>query len=799
VPCRGTRNAEPMSTDERVADILAKIREEPDRPAADVAAGLCGDDQKLLADVLAELDSMTREAAATVELDLDRTVEQTAAATPFSDVPPLPGRRISGEAGGSRPRRKGGGRFRRPDRVGVFQIDAEMPIGRGGFGEVWEGSRAEGGFRQRVAIKILSRSTSDETVVKRFELERQVLASLDHPDIARLIDGGTLDDDRPWLAMEFVEGTTITAFCDRERLSIEERIRLTMRVAMAVQHAHENLVVHRDIKPDNVMVTPNGDPKLLDFGIAKIVNPDLGGLGSRMTQDGEGVLTPDYAAPEQFTGESIGTRADVYSLGVVLYELLTGRLPFADVDRGYVNIRDAKLETEPLRPSEAVSTASIDAEAAKRISTGRNSGIDRIRRRLDGDIDVIILKALRREPSRRYGSPREFVDDLQRHLEGLPVEARPESIAYVTTRFLARHRAGFAVSIACLLAIAFASLAAVAVLTAQASEQQLEITSARADAETARAEAAEQVRAALADLEIEAAASGTESLIRSLQEANQLDTAGTLGALMLDRLERVSKAVPDDATIQARKLALRLQQARIQWQRRNPSLGDSAAAASIRSEIAEELESARARHPDSIDLLLVAAQRDRDRPLHRGGFELRAGLRTPARDARNRPSRPALHRRRPRRSHRGVRDLARFSCSTRGGCGSRPRDSRGPDGGRTQATRRSGHRPHLDGAVPRTPRTTGGSGGEDRVQPGPTRSREDPSLPAGAPRGRRARHRSAPSRTASRTHPAGRVARSDRSSRRRVGRDEGDVDRLPPDPVRRRRHHRVRRDDSSVP
>ncbi|NCF40361.1 MAG: protein kinase [Planctomycetia bacterium] len=597
-----------MSTDERVADILAKIREEPDRPAADVAVRLCGDDQKLLADVLAALDSLTSEAAATVELDLDRTVEQTAAATPFSDVPPLPGRRPSGEAGGSRPRTKGGGRFRRPDRVGVFQIDAEMPIGRGGFGEVWEGSRAEGGFRQRVAIKILSRSTSDETVVKRFELERQVLASLDHPDIARLIDGGTLDDDRPWLAMEFVEGTTITAFCDRERLSIEERIRLAMRVAMAVQHAHENLVVHRDIKPDNVMVTPNGDPKLLDFGIAKIVNPDLGGLGSRVTQAGEGVLTPDYAAPEQFTGESIGTRADVYSLGVLLYELLTGRLPFADVDRGYVNIRDAKLETEPLRPSEAVSTASIDAEAAKRISTSRNSGIDRIRRRLDGDIDVIILKALRREPSRRYGSPREFVEDLQRHLEGLPVEARPESIAYVTTRFLARHRAGFAVSVACLLAIAFASLAAVAVLTAQASEQQLEITSARAEAETARAEAAEQVRAALADLEIEAAASGTESLIRSLQEANQLDTASSLGALMLDRLERVSRAVPDDATIQARKLALELQQARIQWQRRNPSLGDSNAAASIRSNIAEELEAARNEHPDSVDLLLVAAQ-----------------------------------------------------------------------------------------------------------------------------------------------------------------------------------------------
>lgn len=597
-----------MSTDERVADILGKIRSEPDDQAAEAAARLCGDDATLLSEVLAALESMAGEAAATVELDLDRTVEQTAVAGPISDVPPLPSRQGSGGGDGSKPRSNRGGRFRRPDRVGVFQIDADMPIGRGGFGEVWEGSRAEGGFRQRVAIKILSRSTSDETVVKRFELERQVLASLDHPDIARLIDGGTLEDDRPWLAMEFVEGTTITAFSDRERLSIEDRIRLTMRVAMAVQHAHENLVVHRDIKPDNVLVTANGDPKLLDFGIAKIVNPDLGGIGSRVTQAGEGVLTPDYAAPEQFTGESIGTRADVYSLGVLLYELLTGRLPFADVDRGYVSIRDAKLETEPLRPSEAVSTASIDAEAAKRISTSRKSGIDRIRRRLDGDLDVIILKALRREPSRRYGSPREFVEDLQRHLEGLPVEARPESIAYVTTRFLARHRAGFAVSLACLLAIAFASLATVAVLTAQATEQRLEITSARADAEAARAEAAEQVRAALADLEIEAAASGTESLIRSLQEANQLDTASSLATLMLDRLERVSRAVPDDATIRARKLALELQQARIQWQRRNPSLGDSAAAESIRAGIAKELESARLEHPDSIDLMLVAAQ-----------------------------------------------------------------------------------------------------------------------------------------------------------------------------------------------
>ena len=595
-----------MSRDERVDDILAKIRRETGEAPADVAARLCGDDEKLLALVLAVLESSPGDPAVTI--DLDATVDRTAIADPVSDIPPLPGRRGSGGDEGPRADRGGGGRFRRPDRVGPFQIEAEMPIGRGGFGEVWEGSRAEGGFRQRVAIKILSRSTSDDTVVRRFELERQVLASLDHPDIARLIDGGTLEDERPWLAMEFVEGTSITSYCDRERLSIEDRIRLAMRVAKAVQHAHENLVVHRDIKPDNVMVTPNGDPKLLDFGIAKIVNPDLGGLGSKVTQAGEGVLTPDYAAPEQFTGDSIGTRADVYSLGVVLYELLTGRLPFDDADRGYVSIRDAKLETEPLRPSEAVSTASIDEESARRISTSRNSGLDRIRRRLDGDLDVIILKALRREPSRRYGSPRELAEDLQRHLDGLPVEARPESIAYVTTRFLARHRAGFAVSVACLLAVAFASLATIAVLSARATEQQLELTSARADADAARAEAAEQVRAALADLEIEAAASGTESLIRSLQEANQLDTASSLGAMMLERLERASRAVPDDATILARRLSLELQQARLQWQRRNPSLGDSAAARTMRAGVAESLAAARLAHPESIDLLLVAAQ-----------------------------------------------------------------------------------------------------------------------------------------------------------------------------------------------
>ena len=587
----------------RVRKIMLAAMDRPEDERATFIRTTCGEDETLHEELKALLERESAPLDATVDIAQPHTGMETAAIAPESGVPSLPSRGGAGTNG-----RRSGGRFRRPDRVGVFRIEAEVPIGRGGFGEVWEGVRAEGGFRQRVAIKILSRSSSDETVVKRFELERQVLASLDHPDIARLIDGGTLEDNRPWLAMEFVEGVSVSTYCDRERLSIDDRVRLCMRIALAVQHAHENLVVHRDIKPDNILVTPNGDPKLLDFGIAKIVNPEIGGLGSKVTQAGEGVLTPDYAAPEQFTGDAIGTRADVYSLGVVLYELLTGRLPFADVDRGYVSIRNAKLETEPIRPSEAMSTATVDPDTAEKIASVRNSRIDRIRRRLDGDLDVIILKALRREPSRRYSSPREFVADLQRHLDGLPVEARPESMAYITTRFVARHRAGLAIATACVIAIAFASLAAVAVLTARAAQSEADLASARAETEASRAESAELVREALADLEIESAALGTENLIQSLQEANQLDTASSLGELMLERLDAANRAVPDDAIILARRLGLRLQQARIQWQRRNPSLGDRAAAARIRATIADELVEARRRHPESIELLLVEAQ-----------------------------------------------------------------------------------------------------------------------------------------------------------------------------------------------
>ncbi|MEC8320715.1 MAG: serine/threonine-protein kinase [Planctomycetota bacterium] len=592
--------------DDRVNEIMNRLRKESPTDPKAFAEAACEGDAELLDRVLDALGTNdgtievpdARPPVAPAEeatVEVRRTGSRSSADS--GEIPESGGRTGSPTS-----------RLRRPDRIGHFQIESQVPIGRGGFGEVWEAFRVEGGFRQRVAVKIISRAVPDEKVVRRFELERQVLASLDHPAIARLIDGGEMDDGRPWLAMEFVDGVAVTKYCDRERLSIDERVRLFLKIAMAVQHAHENLVVHRDIKPDNVLVTDKGDPKLLDFGIAKLVNPDLGGDGARVTQAGEGVLTPDYAAPEQFTGQGIGTRADVYSLGVLLYELLTGRLPFQDEDRsGYVNIRTAKLEKEPPRPSDAVSTASIDQEAAERISRARDTGLERIKRRLDGDLDVIILKALRREPSRRYASPRDLVADLQRHLDGLPVEARPDSIGYRTTRFVARHRAGVAVTALAIVAVALTASTLAAFSEAKASRAEANLAAANAEAEAARAESAETIRQAFAGIELLSAARGTESLVSSLVESNRLDDAERIAKAMSARLDTALEIAPDEPDLLARKLVLDLERARLRAQRRNPSLGDVEDADRRRTAVRRDLDTALAAHPEHPDLLFLAA------------------------------------------------------------------------------------------------------------------------------------------------------------------------------------------------
>ena len=603
--------------DHRVKDILNRIEKNRPTNPGSMAKMLCGNDTVLLAKVVNALGADQSTVAMPIDSipvtpeTPDQEIadpDQATVETPRSGDSRVSGFRSSKKF--ERIPRTGEGtktRLRRPDRLGHFQIESETPIGRGGFGEVWEAFRVEGGFRQRVAIKIISRAVPDQKIIRRFELERQVLASLDHPDIARLIDGGEMEDGRPWLAMEYVDGVPVTTYCDRERLSIDERVKIFMKIASAVQHAHENLVVHRDIKPDNVLVTPKGDPKLLDFGIAKLVNPDLRGESGRVTQAGEGVLTPDYAAPEQFTGETIGTRADVYSLGVLLYELLTSRLPFHDEDRGYISIRTAKLEKEPGRPSDAVSTASIDPETAKKISASRDTGLDRIRRRLDGDLDVIILKALRREPSRRYASPRDLIADLQRHIDGLPVEARPDSIGYRTTRFVARHRAGVAVSATGVVAIALAAMTFAAFAEARSSRIEADLASSRAETETARAENSEAIRDALAGIELQAAAKGTESMVSSLSEANRLDDADRLANAMLERIETALEIAPTDPDLIARRIGLELQLSKLRWQRRNPSLGDREDGARRRAEVNIALTKALSDHPEHPDLLFIAA------------------------------------------------------------------------------------------------------------------------------------------------------------------------------------------------
>ena len=314
-------------------------------------------------------------------------------------------------------------------------------IGRGGMGEVWRAERAAGGFDQRAAVKLVRPGLGD-ALVERFRVERRILAGLDHPAIARLFDGGTASDGRPYLATELVEGRPVTACADARRLGVNDRLALFAEVCEAVAYAHARLVVHRDLKPSNVMVTDGGRVKLLDFGIAKLLDDDGGGL----TQTGRPVLTPAYAAPEQTEGGAVTTATDVYGLGVLLYELLTGTRPEPGGDG--------------TRPSDAVATADRTAgrvpprPAASGTGALRSTTADRLRRRLRGDLDRIVLKALRTDPGRRYQGAAELGADVQRHLDGMPVEARPESVAYRVGKFVRRNRA----------LVAAASLALVAVV-----------------------------------------------------------------------------------------------------------------------------------------------------------------------------------------------------------------------------------------------------------------------------------------------------------------------------------------------
>lgn len=375
-----------------------------------------------------------------------------------------------------------------PERVGPFRILGEL--GRGGMGSVLLGTRQDDKFGKRVAIKLLRRGVDTDEMLQRFDLERQVLGALNHPNIARLYEAGATEEGRPYFVMELVEGRAVDRYCDEQNLSVAGRLELFRKVCSAVHYAHQNLVVHRDIKPSNIMVTVEGEPKLLDFGIAKIINPELMGLPA-LTRPTQRLMTYEYASPEQVRGEAIGTASDIYGLGVLLYELLTGRRPY-EIDRKmHEEAVRVICETEPDRPSTAISKLASGSptpkgKSAAEVAAKRETGAVKLKRRLTGDLDNIVLMAMRKSPHRRYSSAEQFAEDLRRHLHGETVVATAPTLGYRAGKFVRRHR----VAVTSAAAVTLALVAGVSVATWQwgrAESARRAEAAARGEAEDALA------------------------------------------------------------------------------------------------------------------------------------------------------------------------------------------------------------------------------------------------------------------------------------------------------------------------
>ncbi|MDP1660557.1 MAG: serine/threonine-protein kinase, partial [Phycisphaerales bacterium] len=356
--------------------------------------------------------------------------------------------------------------------LGHFRL--EQRIASGGMGTVYLASRADDEFQQRVAVKVVKRGMDSEEILRRFREEKQTLAQLDDPHIARLLDAGATADGRPYLIMEYVDGVPIDRYCDQRRLPINDRLRLFGLVCEGVHAAHKSLVIHRDIKPSNIFVTATGVPKLLDFGIAKVLT---GGTDSPGTIESERRLTPEYASPEQVDGGPLTTASDVYSLGVVLYELLTGTRPYAFVLKSSEEVRRVVCRAVPPQPSEAITrragarrglTPQPPATSAEATSAPADTGTGpldyphthrvsstRLRGQLRGDLDTIVMTALRKEPTRRYASAEQLGADIGRYLAGMPITARRDTWPYRTRKFVARHAVavtGVTVAVALLIA-----------------------------------------------------------------------------------------------------------------------------------------------------------------------------------------------------------------------------------------------------------------------------------------------------------------------------------------------------------
>ena len=343
-------------------------------------------------------------------------------------------------------------------RVGIYRIVRQ--IGQGGTSLVFLAERDDGQFAQQVALKVLQPGNDSDFDNRRLTAERQILASLDHPNIARLLDGGVTEEGLPYLVMELVDGVPVDRYCDSSGFDLTQRLNLFIAVADATQYAHRNLVVHRDLKPSNILVTAEGRPKLLDFGLAKLLEPTHEGVPSLTTQRW---MTPEYAAPEQIRSRGATTLTDVYQLGVVLYQLLTGKLPFGSRQENAYELQRAILEDEPVAPSIAGSRAEIR-----------------------GDLDAIVLKALRKEPEQRYASAQDFADDIRRHLSGHVVLARKPTMFYRARRFAARHHFGVAA------AGAVVVLLCAYLVTLDVNARRVRATLARLEQEKSKAEGSTQ-------------------------------------------------------------------------------------------------------------------------------------------------------------------------------------------------------------------------------------------------------------------------------------------------------------------
>jgi serine/threonine-protein kinase len=359
-------------------------------------------------------------------------------------------------------------------RLGPWRI--VEPLGSGGMGTVYLADRADGQYEQQIALKVVRPVPGAGSRGPRLQAERHMLARLSHPNIARLLDAGWTPEGSAWLAMEFVDGIPITGYCDDRRLTVDERLRLFAVVARATQHAHQSLIVHRDLKPANILVSRDGTVKLLDFGIAKLLDPvdaDADPTARELR-----VLTPGYAAPEQIRGEPVTTAADVFVLGVVLYELLTGHRPARPAAAADLNPPAAVAPSQAIRLG---ATHPDQRTSLEHVAAMRRTTIAKLARRLDGDIDRVVMMALREEPDRRYGSAAQLADEIDRLLDGRPVLAQPDSVAYRVRRFVGRHRVGVGLATALFaLTFAFAVVAGMQAQTIAAERDRAQVEAARA-------------------------------------------------------------------------------------------------------------------------------------------------------------------------------------------------------------------------------------------------------------------------------------------------------------------------------